>query len=86
MPGMDEDALLEALSRLEKVTSELRTEGEVVRYLGSTVILDEEACFSEFAASSEDVVRRANERAAVPFARIHRAISVPAADTLREAR
>jgi hypothetical protein len=76
LPGLSRADLLPRLSRLEPVLEELRGEGSVVRYLGSTIVLEDEACFCEFESPSETAVAEANRRAAVPFDRIVPAVLV----------
>ena len=80
MPGLSRSDLLAALDRLREATRELRNEGAPVRYLGSTIVLEDEACFCQFEGSSEEAVAEANRRAGVPFDRIVSAVAVfPAA-------
>jgi Nickel responsive protein SCO4226-like len=79
LPGLDQKRLLGQLVNLGHVTQELRTEGTYVRYLGSTIVPDDEACFCQFEGVSEAAVAEANERAGVPFDRIVEAIAVPVA-------
>ena len=79
LPGLDQERLVGLLAKLGEVTQELRTEGTHVRYLGSTIVPDDEACFCQFEGTSEAAVAEANERAGVPFARIVAAMTVPAA-------
>jgi outer membrane receptor for Fe3+-dicitrate len=64
------------LGKLGEVTQELRIEGTHVRYLGSTIVPDDEACFCQFEGASAAAVAEANERAGVPFARIVAAVTV----------
>jgi hypothetical protein len=47
-----------------------------VRYLGSTIVLEDEACFCQFDASSVAAVTEANRRADLPFDRIVPAVLV----------
>jgi hypothetical protein len=80
VPGLYRSGLLAALARLREATRELRNEGAPVRYLGSTIVLEDEACFCQFEGPSEAAVAEANRRAGVPFDRIVAAIAVlPAA-------
>ena len=79
LPGLDQRRLLPMLEKLGQATQELRIEGTHVRYLGSTIVPDDEACFCQFEGASEAAVAEANERAGVPFARIVAAITVPVA-------
>jgi hypothetical protein len=85
LPGLSRSDLLAALERLRKVTCGLRKEGEPVHYLGSTIVLEDEACFCQFEGPSEGAVAEANRRANVPFDRIVPAIAVlPAAGEERD--
>ena len=79
LPGLDQERLVGLLGKLGQVTQELRAEGTQVRYLGSTIVPDDEACFCQFEGASEAAVAEANERAGVPFARIVEAVAVPVA-------
>ncbi len=75
LPGLLRSDLLRRLSSLER--SELQKDSEpVVRYLGSTIVLGDEACFCEFEGPSEAAVAEANRKAGLPFDRIVRAITV----------
>ena len=76
LPGLSRTNLLPRLSRLEPVTEELREEGSVVRYLGSTIVLEDETCFCQFEGSSDTAVTEANRRADLPFDRIVPAVLV----------
>lgn len=79
LPGLDQRRLVSLLGNLGQVTQELRAEGTLVRYLGSTIVPGDEACFCQFEGASEAAVAEANERAGVPFNRIVAAITVPVA-------
>jgi hypothetical protein len=80
IPELSGSDLLAALARLRDATRALRSEGAPVRYLGSTIVLEDEACFCQFEAPSEGAVAEANRRASVPFDRIVPAVAVlPAA-------
>ena len=61
---------------LQEVTGRLRAGGDGVqiRYIRSTVVADEGRCICLFEASSEALVRRANELAQVPIASISAAV------------
>ncbi len=63
------DALHEIAHRLDGAA-----EGQRIRYLRSTVVRGQDRCICLFEASSEAVVRRANELAQVPIATIATAI------------
>ena len=79
LPGLDQERLVGLLGKLGQVTQELRAEGTQVRYLGSTIVPDDEACFCQFEGASEAAVAEANKRAEVPFDRIVEAVAVPVA-------
>ena len=75
LPGLLRSGLLPGLSRLEQL--EDRTEETPpVRYLGSTIVLKDEACFCHFDGPSEAAVAEANRRAGLPFDRIVPAVTV----------
>jgi hypothetical protein len=75
LPGLSRSDFLRRLAELERTTQE-GNEGSVVRYLGSTIVIGDEACFCEFEASSETAVAEANRRAGLSFDRIVPAVSV----------
>jgi len=76
LPGLDRDALERAFARLRQATEEMRGEGTHVRYLGSTVVPQDEACFCQFEADSEEAVIEASRRAGVPSHRVVVAVTV----------
>jgi Protein of unknown function (DUF4242) len=76
LPGLLRSDLLRTLAELERATEELRVEGSVVRYLGSTIVIGDEACFCHFEAPSEVAVAETNRRAGVAFDRIVPAVTV----------
>jgi hypothetical protein len=76
LPGLSRADLLPRLSRLEPVSEDLRRSGVEVRYLGSTIVLEDEACFCEFESPSETAVAEANRRADLRFDRIVPAVLV----------
>jgi len=76
LPGLDRAELLRSLERLKRATADLRHEGTPVRYLGSTIVVEDEACFCNFEATSEAAVAEANRRAGLSFDRIVAAVAV----------
>ena len=68
LPGLSRSDLLQGLSRLER--------DREVRYLGSTIVLGDEACFCQFEAPSEAAVAEVNRKAGLTFDRIVPAVSV----------
>jgi hypothetical protein len=76
LPGLTRANLLPGLSMLEPAIESMRSEGSAVRYLGSTIVLGDEACFCQFDGASEAAVAEANRRAGLPFDRIVPALLV----------
>jgi hypothetical protein len=74
LPGLTHSDLLRGLARLTK--EQLQAEPSLVRYLGSTVVLGDEACFCQFEGPSVEAVADANDRAGLPFNRIVPALTV----------
>jgi hypothetical protein len=74
LPGLPQCELLRGLSRLAQ--EELRGDGAEARYLGSTIVLSDEACFCQFEAASPEAVAEANRRAGLTFDRIVPAVTV----------
>jgi hypothetical protein len=77
IPGLNRAELLRSLDRLYAVSAALRREGIQVRYVGSTIVPEDEACFCQFEAPSEAAVAEANRRAGLAFDRIVAAVAVP---------
>lgn len=75
LPGLAHSDLLHGLSRLERVEEEQR-DPHAVRYLGSTIVLGDDACFCQFEGPSEAAVAEANREAGLPFDRIVPALTV----------
>jgi len=75
LPGLSRSDLLRGLLRLEQA-NERAERGTEVRYLGSTIVLRDEACFCRFEGPSSDAVAEVNRRAGVPFDRIVTAVTV----------
>ncbi len=75
LPGLSRSDLLRGLSRLERF-GEPADEESAVRYLGSTIVLGDEACFCQFEGPTAAAVAEANERVGLPFDRIVPAVTV----------
>jgi hypothetical protein len=75
LPGLHRSELLRGLLQLEQGSekAEYRTE---VRYLDSTIVLRDEACFCRFEGPSSAAVAEVNRRAGLPFNRIVPAVTV----------
>lgn len=76
LPGLAPEELEQLLERLGQAARELEEEGTPVRYLGSTIVPGDEACFCQFEAPSEQAVAEANRRAGAPFDRIVAGVNV----------
>ena len=75
LPGLLRSELLRGLSRLGQVTPE-DEEAAAVRYLDSTIVLRDEACYCRFEGPTEAAVAEANRKAGLAFDRIVPAITV----------
>ena len=78
LPGRWPADLLPGLARLEPALEELERGPSMVRYLGSTIVLGDEACFCQFEGPSEAAVAEVNSKAGQPFDRIVPAVLVQA--------
>jgi uncharacterized protein DUF4242 len=75
LPGLSRSDLLHGLSRLERAMAD--SDGvPAVRYLGSTIVLGDDACFCQFEGPSEAAVADANTQAGLSFDRIVPAVNV----------
>jgi hypothetical protein len=75
LPGLRRSDLLHVLLRLEQAGEEAER-GAEVRYLDSTIVLRDEACFCRFEGPSSDAVAEVNRQAGLPFDRIVPAVTV----------
>jgi hypothetical protein len=75
LPGLRRSDLLRGLLRLEQAGVTARR-GAEVRYLDSTIVLRDEACFCRFEGPSSDAVAEVNRQAGLPFDRIVPAVTV----------
>jgi hypothetical protein len=73
LPGLSRSDLLRGLSRLERAAER---EGSGVRYLDSTIVLRDEACYCRFEGPTEAAIAEANRRVGLPFDRIVAAVTV----------
>jgi hypothetical protein len=73
LPGLLRSDLLRGLSRIERTVS---SGDGGVRYLGSTIVLEDEACYCRFEGPSEAAVAQANRSAGLAFDRIVHAVVV----------
>jgi hypothetical protein len=75
LPGLSRSNLLRGLSELERAM-EVPGETRAVRYLGSTIVLEDEACYCRFEGPTEAAVAEANRKAGLSFDRIVPALTV----------
>jgi hypothetical protein len=80
LPRFTSEQLAAAASRAKTTTGEMSGEGTPVKYLRSFFVPGEDKCYCLFAAPSAEVVRQANERAALPYQRISEALHISAED------
>ena len=76
LPGLSRSNLLHELFRLERALQEEPGETAAVRYLGSTIVLEDEACYCQFEGPTEAAVAEANRLAGLSFDRIVPAVTV----------
>ena len=76
LPGLSRTSLLHGLSRLEQAIEAEPGETQAVRYLGSTIVLEDEACYCQFEGPTEAAVAEANRKAGLSFDRIVPAVTV----------
>jgi hypothetical protein len=76
LPGLARSDFLGGLSRLERALEEPIGERPPVRYIGSTIVIGDEACYCHFEACSEEAVVEANRDAGLSFDRIVPAVSL----------
>ena len=80
LPGMTPEQLATAAGSAKRTTETMTQEGTPVRYLRSTFIPGEEACYCLFEGPSADVVRAANDRAQIPYERVVEAMHITSDD------
>lgn len=76
LPGLVYRELLRSLQPLWQASREVQSEATLVRYLGSTIVPGDEACFCEFDGPSVASVAEVNRRAGLPFDRIVPAVII----------
>lgn len=80
LPGFGEEQLPAAAGAAKSTAAELTREGTPVQYVRSTFVPDGDKCYCLFDGSSEAAVREVQERAGLPFERIHEALFITAED------
>jgi hypothetical protein len=76
LPGVASADLERVLEGLKATARQMRAEGTPIRYLGSTIVPDDESCFCQFEGPSQTTVAEASRRAGIPFARILPVIAI----------
>lgn len=74
-PGVRRDDVESAAARTVVACEELRARGVSVAYAGAILVPGDEVVLHLFNSESEDAVRAASERAALPFERILETVS-----------
>lgn len=82
-PDLRDDDVATVDRRALAAVAELAANGDDVTYIGSLVMREDEVLLCRFAGST-DAVRRAAERAGIPFERIVEASSRPAREDASE--
>jgi len=80
LPGITGDQLKAAAQSAKDTSSQMRAEGVQIRYLRSTFLPVEEKCFCLFDAPASNIVEQANQRANLPFERVHDAAHIASED------
>ena len=86
LPGLTAGEVAAAVERMTAMAEEMAAEGMPIRHLSSAFIPEEEACFCQFEAPSDETLALANDRAAFPYARIVQIEPFAAAGTEAEPR
>ena len=77
LPGLDRSGLMNGLRRLQQSAQQPTEQTTApVRYLGTTIVLDDDACYCQFEAPSPAAVIEANRRVGLPVHRIVAAVTV----------
>lgn len=74
-PGLSVEELRRLASRLRAAAAEMEQAGIPLRLVGSTIVPSDESFLCTVEAASENLVREAYARAAIPFERISSVIS-----------
>jgi len=75
-PGATREQVEADAARLAAAAGKLQAEGHLIEFLGSTFMPGDEACLSQFASSSAELVEAAHRLASVPVERVVEALSL----------
>lgn len=78
LPGFTSEQLPAAAASARSATTAMSDEGTPIRYLRSTFVPSEQKCFCLFEAPSAEIVEEAQQRAGLPYEKIHDAVFVTA--------
>ena len=78
LPGFTEAQLPAAAAAAKSSSAEMTQEGTPLRYVRSTLVPGEDKCYCLFEGPSQEAVTEAQERAGLPYERIHEAVFVTA--------
>ena len=76
LAGLERGELLNGLRRLQRSTQQPTHDTTRVRYLGSTIVIGDDACYCQFEAPSPVAVIDVNRRVGLPVDRIVAAVPV----------
>jgi Protein of unknown function (DUF4242) len=76
LAGFERGELLNGLCRLQQSTEQPDHDTAPVRYLGSTIVIGDDACYCQFEAPSPVAVIAVNRRVGLPVDRIVPAVIV----------
>jgi muconolactone delta-isomerase len=80
LPDFPPEQLPAAASAAKAKSAELSAEGQDVRYIRSTYVPEGEKCYCLFEGDSADAVEEVQQRAQLPYERIHEAAFLTAED------
>jgi muconolactone delta-isomerase len=80
LPDFPADQLPGAAAAAKEKSAELTGEGQEVRYVRSTFVPAGEKCYCLFEASSKEAVEEVQQRAGLPYERVHEAAFLTAED------
>jgi len=76
LPTASRQAALADAALIVATTDMMAREGARIRFLGSTLVLDDEICFLLFDADNAEDLRRLMERASIPFQHVSHALQI----------
>ncbi len=80
LPGITVEQLKAAAQAAKDTSDGIRTAGVPVHYLRSTFLPADERCFCLFDGPSADAIERVNQKANLPYEKVHSAAHIAASD------